>query len=267
MHTFREIANLLYIQVDRSDWTCAPDPACPEFYLHDLSARMFCTAMIEPEKINDATSVDVKDLNSLRQAMEALFAKCGPRAIGVKSQHAYNRTLRWLERDDTDAEKVLQKILVGEEVSVDERLCLGDWGFERAVELSVEHNLPFKLHTGYCARNYEMVPEGIRPGNLAPMLMKHRAARFVFFHISYPYGNELIAMAKHFPNLWGDMCWGWSIDPFSACDFVRRWIHAAPANKLFAFGGDTFYPNATAAYAAQARKYLTRALQAEIVTM
>jgi hypothetical protein len=264
LHTFRKMANVLYIHVDRGDWNCAPDPSCPEFYLHDLSARMFCTGQIDPQKIHQATNVAVEDLKSLRQAMEALFAKCAGRAIGVKSQHAYNRTLRWVERGDADAEKVLRKLLAGQEIAEGERLCLGDWGFERAVELSVEHNLPFKLHTGYCARNYEMAPEGIRPGNLAPMLMKHRGARFVFFHMSYPYGHELIAMAKHFPNVYGDMCWGWSIDPYSACDFVRRWIHAAPANKLFGFGGDTFCPNATAAYAAQARKYLTRALQAEV---
>jgi hypothetical protein len=37
-----------------------------------------------------------------------------------------------------------------------------------------------------------------------------------------------------------------------------------PANKLFVFGGDTFWPTATVAYAAQARQGLTRALQAEV---
>ena len=41
-------------------------------------------------------------------------------------------------------------------------------------------------------------------------------------------------------------------------------IHAVPANKLFAFGGDTCWPAAAVAYAAQARPWLTRALQAEV---
>lgn len=41
-------------------------------------------------------------------------------------------------------------------------------------------------------------------------------------------------------------------------------IVAVPANKLFAFGGDTSWPNASVAYAAQARRWLTRALHAEI---
>jgi hypothetical protein len=41
-------------------------------------------------------------------------------------------------------------------------------------------------------------------------------------------------------------------------------IHAVPANKLFVFGGDSFWPNASVAYAIQARRWLTRALQAEV---
>lgn len=37
-----------------------------------------------------------------------------------------------------------------------------------------------------------------------------------------------------------------------------------PANKLFIYGGDTSWPTASVAYAAQARQGLTRALQAEV---
>jgi uncharacterized protein len=47
---------------------------------------------------------------------------------------------------------------------------------------------------------------------------------------------------------------GWSIDPYSACDTLRRTIHAVPANKVFAFGGDTFWPSASVAYATQAAR-------------
>lgn len=43
-------------------------------------------------------------------------------------------------------------------------------------------------------------------------------------------------LAKHYPNAYIDMCWAWSIDPYSACDTLRRAIHAVPANKVFAFG-------------------------------
>jgi predicted TIM-barrel fold metal-dependent hydrolase len=83
-------------------------------------------------------------------------------------------------------------------------------------------------------------------------------------HIAYPYSDEVVALAKHYPNVYVDLCWAWSIDPFSAGQFVRRFVHAAPANKLFAFGGDTAWPTAAVAYAHQARQWLTRTLQAEV---
>jgi hypothetical protein len=45
---------------------------------------------------------------------------------------------------------------------------------------------------------------------------------------------------------------------------VRRLIHAVPANKVFGFGGDTYWPTLVCAFAAQARFWLTRALRAEV---
>ena len=83
-------------------------------------------------------------------------------------------------------------------------------------------------------------------------------------HIAYPYCDELVSLVKHYRNAYADLCWTWSIDPFSSADFVRRLIHAAPANKLLGFGGDTGWPTSAAAYAIQARRWMTRALQGEI---
>ena len=150
-------------------------------------------------------------------------------------------------------------------VSEADRLCLGDWCWARGVELCIEYDLPFKIHTGYYAGHSRMPVDRIRSG--ASVLRCWRAipqARFVLMHIAYPYSDELVALAKHYPNVYADLCWAWSIDPFSASLFVRRFIHAAPANKLFAYGGDTSWATASVAYAHQARHWLTRTLQAEV---
>ena len=109
-----------------------------------------------------------------------------------------------------------------------------------------------------------MPVDRIRSGNLCALLARYLDARFVLMHIAYPYNDELVGLAKHYSNVWVDLCWAWSIDPFSSCDFVRRFLHAVPSNKLFAFGGDTGWPTSSAAYAIQARKWLTRALEAEV---
>jgi hypothetical protein len=64
--------------------------------------------------------------------------------------------------------------------------------------------------------------------------------------------------------VWVDLCWAWALNPFGTRDFVRRFVHAAPITKVFAFGGDTVWPTGVVGYALQARQWLTRALEAEV---
>jgi predicted TIM-barrel fold metal-dependent hydrolase len=99
---------------------------------------------------------------------------------------------------------------------------------------------------------------------MGSLFARYLDAKFVLMHIAYPYSHELAALAKHYRNIWVDLCWAWSIDPYSARDFVRRFIHAVPINKLFAFGGDTGWPTAALAYAIQARRGIRSALEAEV---
>jgi hypothetical protein len=264
LRILKEEGNLDHVQIDDFVWACLPDPSGVDFFLYDLSWMSFCTGTFDAAALHHETGVEVRDLGTLREAMTALFAQYGPNAIAVKAQHAYERTLFWQERSDSEVAPVLARHLRGAILTERERLCLGDWCWARGVELAVEHNLPFKIHTGYYAGNNRMPVERIKPGNLCGLLAHYLDARFVLMHIAYPYDSELAAIAKHYPNVYVDLCWAWSIDPYSACEFVRRMIHAVPANKLFVFGGDTGWPSASVAYARQARRWLTRALQAEI---
>lgn len=264
LRILKEIGNLDHVQIDHFQWQCLPNTSGLDFFLYDLSWMTFCAGRFDVAALQQETQVDVHDLNGLRVATAALFEKYGPCAIAVKSQHAYERTLCWRERDEADVERVLLRQLAGAQLSEEERLCLGDWCWARGVELAIEHNLPFKIHTGYYYGVNHMRVERIASGHMCELFLRYPASRFVLMHIAYPYSDELVAMAKHFPNVYVDMCWAWSIDPYSACDFVRRMLHAVPVNKLFAFGGDTSWPNAAVAYSIQARQWLTRALQAEV---
>ncbi len=274
LRLLREVARLDHVQIDLdqvpgqagrdSEWACLPDLAGPDFFLYDLSWAIFCDGRLELQLLHKETGITVRTLEDLREAFATLFARYGPLAIAVKSQHAYKRTLQWRERTDAEAAPVLEMVLAGQELSEDERLCLGDWSWARGVELAIEFNLPFKLHTGYYGGYGRMPIDRIRAGHLCGLLARYPQARFVLMHIAYPYSDELVALAKHYPNVYVDLCWAWSIDPWTTCDFVRKMIHAVPLNKLFAFGGDTYWPVASVAYAAQARLWLTRALQAEV---
>lgn len=281
LRLLRDVGRLDHVQIDDLKWECHADPSGPDFFLHDLSWYAFCNGDVDAAAIFEETGIELRTLDDLRAAMASIFERYAPYAIAVKSQHAYNRTLRWQERSDEEAARALGAVLQAEGVGgptrwtlgdlsgggVDEqtRLVLGDWCWARGVELASEHNLPFKLHTGYYAGHSRMPADWIPAGNLCPLLARYPNARFVLMHIAYPYADELVAIAKHYPNVWVDLCWAWSIDPYASVDFVRRFLHAAPINKLFAFGGDTGSPTNSVAYSIQARRWLTRALEAEVV--
>jgi predicted TIM-barrel fold metal-dependent hydrolase len=265
LRLLRESANLDHVQIDNFCWPCEPESVGTDFFLYDLSWLGFCNGEIHPNDLLRETGVEATDLETLRAGQEALFARYGPYAIAVKSQHAYNRTLDWRERTDADAAQALAVLRErGEAAPSEARLCLGDWSMARGVEQAIEHRLPFKIHTGYYAGNWGMATDRIRTGQMFRLFQRYPEARFVLMHIAYPYDDELMAMAKHFPNVWVDLCWAWSINPYASADFVRGFLHSVPINKLFAFGGDTMWPTSSLAYAHQARKGLTRALEAEI---
>lgn len=265
LQLLRDRAGLDHVQIDDFNRICRPDPAGIDFFLYDISWVNFCNGTPDLDTIAQETGITVRDLSTLRAAMAAIFEQQAPCAVAIKSQHAYSRTLLWQERSDDDAANALAQYLRNPaQMTQAERLCLGDWSLARGVELATEHRLPIKIHTGYYAGHSRMPTDYIRAGHLARLLAVYPQARFVLMHTAYPYGNELIALAKHYPNVYVDLCWAWSIDPYSTSDFVRRYLHAVPSNKLFVFGGDTFWPTAAIAYTAQARQWLARTLQAEV---
>jgi len=264
LRLLREVAGLDHVQIDDFQWACKPDESGPDFFLYDLSWAGFANGEIKVEEILQETGIEVATLEDLREAMAAIFRRYAACAIAVKAQHAYTRTLRWQERSDDEAAGALAVVLARGEVEEATRLLLGDWCWARGVELAIEHNLPFKLHTGHHAGTGQMSIDWVRAGNLCPLLARYPDARFVLMRTAYPYSDELGSIAKHYPNVWVDLCWAWSIDPYSSAEFVRRFLHAVPINKLFGFGGDTFWPTSAVAYSIQARRGLRRALEAEI---
>lgn len=265
LHLLRDVANLDHIQTDDFCSACLPDTTGPDFFFYDISLYDFCRGTPDLEAIAADTGTVVHDLNSLRTAMESLFEKYAPVAVAVKSQHAYKRTLAWHERTDADADRALAAHIKNPDSGTgDDHNCLGDWCLARGAELCAEHNLPFKIHTGHYAGNNMMPVDFIRSGNMCELLAQNIDTNFVLMHIAYPFTDELLSIAKHYSNVYVDLCWAWSIDPHTSADFVRAFIHTVPANKLFVFGGDTNYPMVAVGYAIQARAGLNRALQAEV---
>ena len=98
------------------------------------------------------------------------------------------------------------------------------------------------------------------PSDLCDLLMAYPNTRFVIMHIIYPYQDEAIALAKQYPNAIIDLCWAWIINPAASVRFVKEFLMAAPASKMFTFGGDYLPVELVPGHARIARRGLAQAI-------
>ena len=98
------------------------------------------------------------------------------------------------------------------------------------------------------------------PAAICELCRQSPRTRFVLFHIGYPYYEEMLPVAKHYPNAYLDMCWSWIINPVASKDFLKKYLVTAPANKLSVFGGDYIPVEPIPGHAAIARQGIAQAL-------
>jgi predicted TIM-barrel fold metal-dependent hydrolase len=234
----------------------------PGMLMQDLS---FQNLHIEPdvEELSSASGIEVASLGGWHDVIRWWFAKYANFAVAAKSQGAYLRGLNYRRVEPEEAEPLFDRFLSGEQLPREELKILEDHLFWFCVDQATEHRLPVKIHTGYLAgqrlnqfrRITQHTPDIIELCNKGP------ATSWVFLHMGYPNWQELIAVVKKYPNAYAEMSWAWAIDPASAREFLKRLLVAAPANKVFPFGGDYSVVECVLGHAVMARRGITRALE------
>lgn len=226
-------------QVNAIDTTFFREQSDGELFQQDLGVAALLGWPPPIGELERHTGVTIDSFARYAEAIDALYARFAPRAVAVKQQSAYWRDQRFEDVPDADAERVFTAALrCADGVSEGDRRALQDWAFHRCVRLCIEHELPMKIHTGYKAGANYMDVEHIKPGRLTNVLAQYPKARFDLFHIGYPYEEELVALAKHYTNVYVDFCWAWIIDLYATRRFLKQCLTAVPASKLLGFGGD-----------------------------
>ncbi len=257
------LANLSHVQIDAFTWQPPVTTEVPALH-YDLNVQTIVDGSVSFAALALHTEIAITNIASYRTALQTLIQKHARDVVAIKTQHAYTRTLAWSAVSDEAVEAVCAQHLAGVPLSSHHAILLGDWAFAVIVDAACTAQLPIKIHTGHHAGNGNMPLEWISPRLLIPLLRAFPAARFVCMHIGYPFQDELLSLAKHYANVYVDLCWAWSIDPVTSGAFVRRWIHTVPINKLFGFGGDAFLPTQTVGFSLQLRAWMNRTLRAEV---
>ncbi|MBN1511074.1 MAG: amidohydrolase family protein [Phycisphaerae bacterium] len=250
----RTCVNALDVQFLRSQSTC-------DLFRQDLAVVAFLSWPIPFDAIEEHAAASVNTFAEYAKAIDTIFAKYGPQACAVKQQSAYWRPQCFDDVADADAANIFDRTRRDPEaVSLAERKAIQDWAFHRCIRNAIDHGLPIQIHTGYKAGCNYMDLCDIAPARLNNLFVQYPRAVFDLFHIGYPYEGEVLALAKHFENVYIDFCWAWIIDPVATRQFLKRCLTALPWNKVFGFGGDYLVAEPVYGHLAIARAQITRAL-------
>jgi predicted TIM-barrel fold metal-dependent hydrolase len=233
----------------------------PDFLMQDIGiVGMFAGPAIKT--YSEPTGIKVGALSDWHRVIDWWFEQYGSLAVAVKSQQAYSRDIDYAKVSAETAAPLFKQVLEGQKLGEPARTQLEDHLFWHAVEKATACGLPVKLHTGYYAGDNYMPLERVRgnPASAARLCRLAPGTKFVFMHIGYPYYEEMLAVAKHYTNACIDMCWSWIINPVAAKDFLKKFLVAAPANKILTFGGDYIPVEPVLGHALIARRGIALAL-------
>ncbi|NIA15186.1 MAG: amidohydrolase family protein [Nitrospiraceae bacterium] len=183
----------------------------------------------------------VTSLDEYLDGCRAIFE--GHKAYGVvafKDQSAYSRTLAYDNPSRAEAERVFNWFMD------DPRRCasypdgcqpLDDFLFHEFMRMARHLDLPVQIHTGHMAGIRNDIAKTNAIG-LTRVIELHRDVRFDLFHANWPYNDELVYLAKNFPNVTMDFCWTNIIDPVYCQALFKQALSAVPHGKVHAYGSD-----------------------------
>lgn len=238
----------------------------PALLKQDLSILSFCRcSAADVARVEAETNRQPGTLEEWLDIIDFYFATYSPRAVAVKCQIAYSRALDFAPVSKAHAARAFQQHVGkvrGHPAGPDDIQALQNFLFRYCVRKAGECAIPVKLHTGYLDGLSMMPLDQVRNNgvDVSRLVRDFPETRFVLMHIGYPYENEFIALAKHFPNTAIDMCWTWIVNPVASARFLKAFLLTVPSSKIFTFGGDYEAVEPIYGHACIARQGIAQAL-------
>jgi len=161
-------------------------------------------------------------------------------AVAFKDQSAYSRRIDYANPPRSEAEGVFNWFMADPRRSAsypDGVRPLDDFLFHEFLRMARDMDLPVQVHTGHMAgiRNEIAKTNAVW---LTSVLELHRDVRFDLFHANWPFGAEVLFLAKNYPNVAIDFCWANVIDPVYCQGLFRQALSCVPHGKVHGYGSD-----------------------------
>jgi len=215
----------------------------PDYFYHLAPGPEVLDLTNQAQLDNLSKKYDVA-IHTLDDALECMSRAvkgwaADPKVVGIKSAHAYRRSLAFQKVNRSVAEEVFNRILANEQhaLSPHEALPLQDYLMFELVARAEAAGLPMVFHTGLQAGNYNRIANA-NPLLLQGLLEEFPKAKFDLFHAGMPWVREIAVLAKYFPGVHLNMAWTHIINPVQARSALSEWLDMVPNTKIFGFGGD-----------------------------
>lgn len=252
------------IAMNQNLWTeiAYPRKRYPDLFLCDLADPF---SGLEVDALSRDSGIEVGSLADYLRVIDHYFDRFADEATAFKISRAYNRPIFFAEVERSDAERVFDELLwARDRSSVRDVVALEDFIIHYCIGKAGEHGLPVKIHTGIQDGNCNDVTRS-RPSLLINLFTKYPGVRFDIYHVSWPYSDELMAIAKQFPNVWVDFCWLWIISPSAGRRCLHEVLETVPVGKVHGFGGDFFFVEGSYGHAMIAKREVARVLAEKVV--
>lgn len=174
----------------------------------------------------------IRDADEYVAAMAAVIAeKQRKGCVALKCASAYERGLDFYPVTKERADVALQRPL--SELTPGNIADFQSYIFYKLCDIAAARGLPFQVHTGLGQI------ENTRALCLAKAIKDHPSTRFVLFHLSFPYIDDVIALAHNFENVYPDICWVPLLSYNTAVDAISRLLDTVNSDKL-CWGCDTW---------------------------
>ena len=215
----------------------------PDYFYH-LAPGPELTDVHEPGAIARLEARHKRSIHTLQDLLEVMTLaveqwRANPKVVGIKSAHAYQRSICFEKRTFHEAEVVFNRLLTHEEhrLSLHEALPLQDYLMYQLVARADAVGLAMVFHTGLQAGNLNRIANA-NPLHLQPLLEEFPRARIDLFHAGMPWVREIAVLAKYFSGVHLNMAWTHIINPAQARSALSEWLDMVPNTKIFGFGGD-----------------------------
>lgn len=221
------------------------------------------------EALGGVTDDSIGDLGAFERSLgkaASSFAKSGGRALtaGMPTDEEF------VCGDRPAAEKLFSKVIKGEPLQLCEKIALHSYILRHCVGLARDLRLPVQLLLGV---------RRPLPGNTAiPVIRRDLAIRFACLFNDFPdvrfdlllssavHSQELIAVAKNYPNVSLAGHWWYAFSPPYIRAMLTERLLALPAVKLHGFFSDAYNVEWSAGKLALLRQELARVLAELIIS-